>query len=109
MSKPMLGVLICISVVAVPVFLYLAVGYWLRIRRGICPACGQKRLKMVNFVRATIEVDGERAPDAWSYHECEHCNKRFKQHRGRFTTASEHESRHFDISRKLATNRRNFA
>ena len=48
-----------------------------------CPACGTRGLKCVNFIMATVLVDGKRAPDSWSYYRCDKCGKPFKLHNNR--------------------------
>ena len=50
--------------------------------RRLCSACGRRGLKSVNFIRATVVVNGRRAPDFWSYYICELCGSGFKLHRG---------------------------
>lgn len=46
--------------------------------RDVCPGCGQRALVMVNFIRATVIVDGKTAPDSWSCHVCESCGSRWR-------------------------------
>jgi hypothetical protein len=50
-----------------------------------CPACSERGLKSVNFIRATIVIDGRRAPDFWSYYECDRCGAGFKLHHDEWT------------------------
>jgi hypothetical protein len=46
-----------------------------------CPICDSRNLVSVNWVRATILVDGKRAPDSWAYYQCKTCDARLKLHR----------------------------
>lgn len=48
--------------------------------RRPCPACGRRGLKCVNFVMATVLINGRRAPDSWAYYDCERCGARLKLH-----------------------------
>lgn len=50
--------------------------------RRPCPACGKRGLKCVNFLRATVLINGQRAPDSCAYYDCERCGARFKLHHG---------------------------
>ncbi len=50
--------------------------------RRQCSECGKRGLKNVNFIMATIVVNGVRIPDSWSYYVCEQCPACFKLHRG---------------------------
>lgn len=43
-----------------------------------CPVCDARRLRWVQFVRATHVVDGRRTPTSWSYHECSRCHSRLR-------------------------------
>lgn len=61
-----------------------------------CPECGAQALRWVTFLRATVLVDGRRAPDSWSLHECEACGVRLKDHRGTWEVPSESDGRHFE-------------
>lgn len=56
-----------------------------------CPRCGERQLRMVNFIRATVMVNGHRAPDSWSFYNCEACSARLKLHSGQWSDASEAE------------------
>jgi hypothetical protein len=56
--------------------------------RRRCPACGERGLKCVNFIRATVVIDGRRAPDSWSYYVCELCGAGFKLHRGELSSVT---------------------
>lgn len=64
---------------------------WLSHRRKRCPTCSKQSLKNVQFIRATNLVNGARAPDSWSYLECESCKARFKEHHGELVASSEEE------------------
>ena len=59
-----------------------------------CPACGQPGLKCVNFIMATVLVDGRRTPDSWSYYVCERCGAAHKLHRGDWESVPEGERHH---------------
>jgi transposase-like protein len=56
-----------------------------------CPSCSQERLKRIQFVRATVLVDGRRAPDSWSYYECGSCGARFREQRGEYRSPTAEE------------------
>lgn len=73
---------LAILLVLSPAVLYAVLGVLVTVCRGRCPECGKKGLKRVNFIRATIVVDGQRASDSWAYYVCEKCNAAFKMHRG---------------------------
>ena len=49
---------------------------WFRAR---CPTCNRPGIEVVQFLRATVVVDGKRGPAAWSYLSCPHCGGRFRQ------------------------------
>jgi len=51
-------------------------------RKAICPSCSHRALRRVQFIRATVVVDGRRVPDSWSFLLCESCGARYKQHLG---------------------------
>jgi len=61
-----------------------------------CPACQQAALRWVTAVRATIEVDGQRAPDSWAFYECRACGTRLKDHRGQWKQPTDSDLRHFE-------------
>lgn len=52
--------------------------------RRPCPACGRRGLKCVGFIRATVVINGRRAPDHWTYYRCELCRATFKLHHRRW-------------------------
>jgi hypothetical protein len=78
-------------VVVAAVGLYALLGWLVMLRRKPCPYCGVKAVQVVSFVRATVLVDGKRAPDSWSYCECDICHARFKDHCGAITIPSDEE------------------
>jgi hypothetical protein len=63
-----------------------------RWQAAMCPSCSNRTLRRVQFIRATVLRDGQRAPDSWSYFLCSSCGVRLKQHLGAaFTTPTEEE------------------
>lgn len=60
-----------------------------------CPSCGQQTLRCVQWLRATIVVDGQRAPASWCYFVCDSCAGRYRRdiRGGGFTAPSEEEWR----------------
>ena len=87
--------LIILLLVAPTVLLVVAVivsAILARYHRKRCPACLQRGLKSVSFVRAFTETrDGQRTPEYWSYLVCEKCGQRFKLHNGMMTGVPEDE------------------
>lgn len=71
-----------VAVVGIPALYFLA-GWLLAKHRGICPSCHRRALRCVQWIRATIVVNGQRAPDSWSFFLCESCGARWKRHLGR--------------------------
>jgi hypothetical protein len=69
----------------------------MRYYRRPCPACGQRGLKFVEQCLATVMVNGQRAPDSWSYYICEKCDAVFKLHRGVWSPVPEEEVELFGI------------
>ena len=69
-------------VIPVALFILLAVGVILGRRPEVCPSCHQRKLRCLQWVRATIVRDGKRAPDSWSYLLCDSCGARYKQRLG---------------------------
>jgi hypothetical protein len=65
--------------------------------RRLCPACGQRGLKCVNWIRATALVNGRRASDIWSYYVCEKCGVPHKLHRGKWEGVPEGERHHLEV------------
>lgn len=84
-------ILTALLVVALPALLVLAVMAVRRPRR--CPKCGRRALWCVNFIRATILVDGRRAPASWSYHLCRACGVALKL-QGEHQSAVEDQEKH---------------
>ncbi|QIF05275.1 hypothetical protein [Roseimicrobium sp. ORNL1] len=78
---PIIALFIAIPVVACA--LYLLAGWLLGRQRRACPACAQKEVRCVQWIRATVLIDGRRAPDSWCYYLCDACGARFKQHLGK--------------------------
>jgi hypothetical protein len=72
--------LLAVVIVAIAVSLYVAVARWGARRRGHCPGCGQQALQCVQWIRASVMVEGRRAPDSWHYFSCESCGGQFKKH-----------------------------
>lgn len=71
--------------------LYLVLG-WIATQPSLCPHCGRRGLRMKNHIRASIEINGQRAPDSWAYFQCEFCYVRLKQHLGKpYETPTESE------------------
>ena len=66
-------------------------GWIISKKRIICRDCNHKSLKPVQFIRATIQVDGKRTPDNWSYYICEHCGTPYKLHRKEWSIPSDTE------------------
>ena len=87
--------------------LYLFVLWIIGGYRSKCPQCyakaipeplsGEARrvvprnLRMVGFVRATVLINGKRAPDSWSFYLCDSCGARLKFHRGQFSAPTDSE------------------
>jgi hypothetical protein len=69
-------------------------------RRVLCPACGNKSLRCVQWIRATELVEGKRVQNSVRYFLCKSCDARFKQSGdAAFTAASEDEWRRFCTSK----------
>jgi hypothetical protein len=77
-------VLVALAVLS-PAILYGLLLVFVAVFRGRCAACGRRSLKLTNGYRATILVDGRRAPDFWSYYCCEKCGAAFKRHRSEWS------------------------
>ena len=58
------------------------------------PTCDERGLKRVNWIRATVLIDGKRVPDSWSYDICEKCGARFKFHHGEWGAVPDNEEHH---------------
>jgi hypothetical protein len=65
-----------------PALLYGLALIAVAICRERCPECGHRGMMCLNFIRATVVIDGRRAPDSWAYYACEMCGARMKLHRG---------------------------
>jgi len=63
---------------------------------AICPRCGSRSLVQTDFIRATTLVNGRRAPDSWSLHNCKECNARLRFHRKQWFDAEACDLRYFD-------------
>jgi len=44
-----------------------------------CPSCDEAALEMRTFIKATVVIDGQRRPAAWSFVECRACTVRWKR------------------------------
>ena len=49
-----------------------------------CPGCGEPTLETFNFIKATIVVDGQRAPDSYKLVRCQNCSAEWKLRGERF-------------------------
>jgi hypothetical protein len=85
-----------------PAFLYLralaAMAIAGKYYRRPCPTCRRRGLKRIQFVKATIEIDGTRVPGSWSYYVCDKCGEALKLHRGEWTSVPISERHHIDRS-----------
>ena len=70
------------------VFLIILLGfafYWIArfVNRSVsvntkpCPNCDQATLETENFIKATILVNGKRAPAAYIIYKCSHCKAHY--------------------------------
>src|SRR5262245_57662389 len=80
-----------ILVVFAPAIIFVVFGLILRRYRRVCPCCKQRGLRMVNFIRATVHANGQRAPDSWAYFLCEKCAVYVKWHRNQWEAITEHD------------------
>jgi hypothetical protein len=85
---PMIVAIIALAVVTL--IAALVFGYRAG-RSAECPTCRHPGLRTMNWILATILVDGRRAPDSWSYHRCDACGGRFKLHAGAWEVPSAEE------------------
>ena len=87
-------------ILAIPTAILISAGLGALIKfmkePAICPRCGSRSLLQVNFIRATILVNGRRAPDSWSLHNCRQCNARLRLHRNQWFDAEAGDLRYFD-------------
>ena len=71
-----------------PAILYgialIAVGLSTRFYRSRCPKCEQRGLKMIDFIQATVVINGKRAPDHWADYECEKCRAIVRWHHAKW-------------------------
>jgi len=56
----------------------------MKFHRRLCPECKGRGLQVINFVKATVLIDGKRAPDSWTYFACKECAARFKSRGGKW-------------------------
>lgn len=67
-----------------PAILYglalIAVGVSTHFYRCRCPKCQQRGLKSIDFIRATVQINGQRAPDCWADYQCEKCGAVVRWH-----------------------------
>lgn len=89
-----------LAVVATAALAYLAALFAVSRHRKRCPACGLKTLRYVQCTRATVLIEGRRAPDSWTYFECETCCSHQKQHRGIFSVVADDEWQRYCQRRK---------
>jgi hypothetical protein len=59
--------------------LYFLSTFFISRRRIVCPACGNKSLRCVQWIRMTVLVEGKKVPDNRKYFQCGSCDARFKQ------------------------------
>lgn len=79
--------------VLLPAILYgialIAVGLTARFYRSRCPECQQRGLKMIGFIRATVLINGQRAPDHWTDYRCLKCGVVRRWHRKQWESVSQ--------------------
>lgn len=92
--------LYAILLVLSPAILYgfalFAAAFAIKYYRRPCFACLRRGLKCESCILATVVVNGEPAPDSWSYYVCEKCGAAFKRHRGVWNRVSRDEVHQFD-------------
>ena len=81
------------AIVVVPVVLYLLIGWIVSRRREKCPQCGEKKLRFIQGMLATVIIDDKRAPDSWNYLACESCHSHWKEHHGELSAVADDEWR----------------
>jgi C4-type Zn-finger protein len=68
------------------IVVYLLSGWWanhsIKSHREDCPNCSKDTLQIVNFLKATILINGRRAPDSYMILECSHCGYRYRKSKG---------------------------
>ena len=88
-----------IFLVLSPAILYVLLGVAVSLKDKYfprrCPTCNIRALHSVNFIKATILVNGRRAPDCWEYLLCTSCRKPFKLHHGKWEDVSAEEFKQF--------------
>jgi hypothetical protein len=91
-NTSMSGASIALIAVGPGIAAFVVAAAYLSQRNAVCPSCSNRALRRVQFIRATVMVNGKRAPDSWSFFACDSCGARLKQHTGReYTVASEAE------------------
>ncbi len=60
-----------------------------RFYRSRCPRCRERGLRQVNFIRATVLINGQRAPDHWADYECGKCGALLRWHHDQWEAVSE--------------------
>jgi hypothetical protein len=83
--------LIATLLVLSPAILYGIALVIFAVYRGKCSACGKRGLNCVESIRATIVVNGKRAPDSWSFYVCGKCGAAFKSHQGEWSRITQSE------------------
>ena len=82
-----------------PAILYVLAGITLALKKKFlprcCPACGVRALRSINFIMATVLVNGKRAPDSWEYLLCMSCGKALEVNRGQWETPSPEEKQKY--------------
>lgn len=64
--------------------------------RGLCPVCGQRGLRCVNWIRGIEVVEGRRVNAAASFYVCERCGLAHKLRLdNKWESVSEFEREHF--------------
>ena len=69
-----------VLIISLPFIIYGVIAVFVYFYRDKCPDCGKRTLKTVEFIKATVITDGERAPDSWAYYLCKNCGARYKKH-----------------------------
>src|SRR5687768_7758059 len=87
-----------VALLAIVGLAYVAACFAANRKREKCPVCAAKKLRCVQSIRATVLIDGKRAPDSWSYFECEACGAHRKLHRGELSIVADDEWQHYCIT-----------
>jgi hypothetical protein len=69
-----------VLIISLPFVIYGVMLVFVHFYRDKCACCGKRTLKTVEFIKATVIIDGQRAPDSWGYYLCENCGARYKKH-----------------------------